>query len=468
MLADGVRHRRMMHSASTANAAPKTVVDWVSISLGQRGPACSLPFHSCSQPNQPPWGMSAQATLRLGARKGGLSDVASLKRELDSLRDYRDVLHDTMKGLVEASSGKLSADQQPSLASALAQVSAALQELAAEQRRAVKAAEQGGDIEDLAAQLEAARAEVAVQRDRAERAEQQSNEVASDADRVVRTQLVHAEQRRDEAELDAQQHRTARRAAERRATSLNAEALALDESLTSLAVRVEKRVADRDRAAAEARDTLAAAEAECGHLRDELAAAVAAAAAARAEASGDALARSRAASEALAERTAAEVAASEARAQAAQERRRAEQLSIERDRWKAEAKAAAAELAALQEQLRRVESKCAPPLLSTAPLAEAGPGKSRFAQYVEGLHDRSGHVTPQPTTDAIAGLPPSPRGRGQSTTDGATMGMAAAPATGLPLSALAGTAATAPAIAAGAAVPAMRPARERGGPLLRR
>ena len=50
--------------------------------------------------------MANKANIRLGERKGGLSDVQSLQRELDSLRGYRDVLHDTMKGLVEQAAGR--------------------------------------------------------------------------------------------------------------------------------------------------------------------------------------------------------------------------------------------------------------------------------------------------------------------------------------------------------------------------
>ena len=64
-------------------------------------------------------------------RKGGNSDIASLQRELDSLRGYRDVLHDTMKGLVAQSQGKLTPKDQPELATALAQVAELLAAFAA-------------------------------------------------------------------------------------------------------------------------------------------------------------------------------------------------------------------------------------------------------------------------------------------------------------------------------------------------
>lgn len=50
-----------------------------------------------------------KATLRLAERPAqGLTDVQSLQTELGSLRDYRDVLHDTMKGLVAQASGMFS------------------------------------------------------------------------------------------------------------------------------------------------------------------------------------------------------------------------------------------------------------------------------------------------------------------------------------------------------------------------
>ena len=70
------------------------------------------------------------ANIRLGERKGGLSDVQSLNRELDSLRGYRDVLHDTMKGLVEQAAGRLPAGEFPELASSLDKVAGFLAALA--------------------------------------------------------------------------------------------------------------------------------------------------------------------------------------------------------------------------------------------------------------------------------------------------------------------------------------------------
>lgn len=75
--------------------------------------------------------MAARATLQLGPRKGGLADAESLRRELDSLRGYRDVLHDTMKGLVSQASNTLPADAVPDLVSSLQQVAAELAALRA-------------------------------------------------------------------------------------------------------------------------------------------------------------------------------------------------------------------------------------------------------------------------------------------------------------------------------------------------
>jgi hypothetical protein len=66
------------------------------------------------------------ASLKLGARRSVNNDSASLKAELDSLRSYRDVLHDTMKGLVEKAQGKLTAEDTPELVSALALVAESL------------------------------------------------------------------------------------------------------------------------------------------------------------------------------------------------------------------------------------------------------------------------------------------------------------------------------------------------------
>ena len=65
------------------------------------------------------------ATLRLAERMGGNKDLASLQRELDSLRAYRDTLHDTMKGLVEHSQARLKPADVPELVASLKCVAAA-------------------------------------------------------------------------------------------------------------------------------------------------------------------------------------------------------------------------------------------------------------------------------------------------------------------------------------------------------
>ena len=62
------------------------------------------------------------ASVRLGERKSGNMDISSLQRELDSLRGYRDVLHDTMKGLVAQAQGKMTPNETPERVQLLQQV----------------------------------------------------------------------------------------------------------------------------------------------------------------------------------------------------------------------------------------------------------------------------------------------------------------------------------------------------------
>eukprot|EP00967_Tisochrysis_lutea_P100112 scaffold149055_cov30-Tisochrysis_lutea.AAC.1 len=57
-------------------------------------------------------GLAAKAELRIGARGAASTlDPVSLERELNALRNYRDTLHDTMKGLVAKAQDKLGADE---------------------------------------------------------------------------------------------------------------------------------------------------------------------------------------------------------------------------------------------------------------------------------------------------------------------------------------------------------------------
>ena len=81
------------------------------------------------------------AALRLGQRSShALTDVQSLQSELNSLRHYRDTLHDTMKGLVEKAKGKL--EDGDELATNLEKVAAALGMLT--EQKKVHVTENGG------------------------------------------------------------------------------------------------------------------------------------------------------------------------------------------------------------------------------------------------------------------------------------------------------------------------------------
>mmetsp|Transcript_5651 Transcript_5651/g.14981 ORF Transcript_5651/g.14981 Transcript_5651/m.14981 type:complete len:415 (-) Transcript_5651:100-1344(-) len=330
------------------------------------------------------------AMLKLGERLGGNNDIASLKRELNALRGYRDVLHDTMKALVPQAQGKLKLEETPELAANLALVAAQLDRLGAD------AASDAARAAALAAnELDELRAEAERQRLRAEQAE---NQVAHDAglkddgasSSTMAKMLLSAEQQRNAALLEASEQEFARYAAGLAIEALENEAAAMDAALVRLAARseVEWRSARLEGEAAATRDASAAAAlsellAANEQLRGQVAEASAVAAdasaklvAAEAELKKNALVQARALRNDVEFEEALE-AMREAQSQAAAERRRASELRADRDYWKLEAARATADIEALREQLRGLE-------LSRQP--EPAP-KSQFAQYMTALTD---------------------------------------------------------------------------------
>jgi hypothetical protein len=314
------------------------------------------------------------ASLRLAERLGGNKDLASLQRELDSLRAYRDTLHDTMKGLVEHSQARLKPADVPELVASLKCVAAALTN------------EHSAAVQEFAYELEAARAEAARQQERAEKAEARAQGNASakdDAASVVAQLLRRAEEQRDTALRELNEQRVARRAADRAAKAFEAEAAALEAALTRSAARSEQRTVEAvDKA-------LALADAAAGraaHLEKACHALEQAASEAHAAMHAQCM-RAEVSSET---EVAAEAALSAAHEQAQKDRRLAEQ----RDGWQAEAARAAIERTHLREEIKLLEQQLQllqqvepPPPPQQQQPREPGPSRSRFARYVDSLNE---------------------------------------------------------------------------------
>ena len=321
------------------------------------------------------------ATLRLAERMGGNKDLASLQRELDSLRAYRDTLHDTMKGLVEHSQARLKPADVPELVASLKCDSAT-----ADKRRLTN---EHSTVQEFAYELEAARAEAARQLERAEKAEARAQGNASakdDAASVVVQLLRRAEEQRDTALRELNEHRVARRAADRAAKAFEAEAAALEAALMRSVARSEQRqleAVDEALALADAAAGRAAHLEKACHALEQAASEAHAATAAmhaqcmRAEVSSET-------------EVAAEAALSAAHEQAQKDRRLAEQ----RDGWQAEAARAAIERTHLREEIKLLEQQLQllqqvepPPPPQQQQPREPGPSRSRFARYVDSLNE---------------------------------------------------------------------------------
>ena len=321
------------------------------------------------------------ASLRLAERLGGNKDLASLQRELDSLRAYRDTLHDTMKGLVEHSQARLKPADVPELVASLKCVAAALTN------------EHSAAVQEFAYELEAARAEAARQQERADKAEARAQGNASakdDAASVVAQLLRRAEEQRDTALRELNEQRVARRAADRAAKAFEAEAAALEAALTRSAARSEQRTVeavDKALALADAAAGRAAHLEKACHALEQAASEAHAATAAmhaqcmRAEVSSET-------------EVAAEAALSAAHEQAQKDRRLAEQLRGQRDGWQAEAARAAIERTHLREEIKLLEQQLQllqqvepPPPPQQQQPREPGPSRSRFARYVDSLNE---------------------------------------------------------------------------------
>ena len=404
---------------------------------------------------------NTRATLRLADRKGGLQDADSLTRELNSLRGYRDVLHDTLQGLVAQTQSKLRAEEMPELVNSLDRVSVALS--------GFRDTQMSGNTGDSAA-LTQALEEAAMQRERAERAEQREREAAAvqDADRVVGALLAAAEQARDAAEQMAAQQRVGRRAAEHAHKAALVEQDGLEAALVRAAISGATgrgEAEERDAAALRsAQEALASAHDEIRRLDDRVAAADAAACAARAEANADAISLSEETTRAFAERSAAEVALSEMRALATSERRRADEIAADRDRWRQDAQAAEALIDHLRDEIRRLEQQQQMPGDAAAPVGLAPPG-SRFSQYMSARGEGATSLPPgssTPRQTPAVGAPVSAEAQPDTVASTAADGSRAAA-----WAVQAGPSSAAATTGGGAPETTMRSARQRG-PLLRR
>jgi hypothetical protein len=151
------------------------------------------------------------AELRLAKRsENALTDVESLTTELNSLRDYRNVLHDAMKNLVAQAAGKLPAAEVPELVEALERVAAELSALGGTAR-----------IDELSATVEAQRGELETLRAAADesrsRAETSARELAE-----AEAARAEADRQREAAAGQATEAARARRVAETAATEARA------------------------------------------------------------------------------------------------------------------------------------------------------------------------------------------------------------------------------------------------------
>ena len=346
---------------------------------------------------------AAVASLKLGERRSGNNDVPSLQRELDSIRKYRDVLHETMKGLVAQAQGKLAADAAPALVSSLAHVAellSAFSEPAIEPPPPQAAAP--------AADAEAALQEAQREREAREAAEAELATLQRSAD-LMNEQLVATELQRDSVTLQLAEQRRLRPLFESQIADLEVEASSLDAVLTRLSVQKE-----RERCAA----VEALTRAEDAHGQ---ALAGAAAAAVAADADAKALADSinecaearDAAARAEAARVEAESSAMALMAELDRARADARQAHAESDRWRAGIESAALEIDALKRRVRELEGGSPlPPAPAPAQpqVFGATPQKSRFTQYVESRDARSGRQRAASAEQQPQSSSPAPTG----------------------------------------------------------
>ena len=329
------------------------------------------------------------ANIRLGERKGGLSDVQSLNRELDSLRGYRDVLHDTMKGLVEQAAGRLPAGEFPELASSLDKVAGFLAALVAQGK-----ATSSADADELALAL----SEAERFRLRAEAAEEQLRSHASvfpeAAARVAAEQLAEAEAALLAAQRQATQQRVARRELEALVSALDCECEGLEAAMVAQAFKEagERRSAERahSRALAKVQAALERAEDEADAARQAHAQAADALAATARERISESESRderlrrlAREAEEAARALAANREAAAALNAEVAKLRTQCQGLEQGLEVTHAENAGLRARIAELERLLNAPAAAPPPP----PPV-----GKSRFAQYVEGLEGAKGRA----------------------------------------------------------------------------
>lgn len=380
----------------------------------------------------------AASGIKLGVRRGGNNDVSSLQRELDSLRGYRDVLHDTMKGLVAQSQGKLSQADQPELIAGLSQVATLLAAFSTAPVSLPALPDTNEEMEALRAQVE---------HERAGRLAAESHLATREADFEQSTiaaqkALASTEKHLASSSRQLAQQRQARERNEAELASLADEAVGLDAALCGLvaseACVVEHATIAHEAALARVREALACAEARADEAVRDSHLATAAAAGASGDAASAALAEARRiASREAAARSDAEAALAAADARFVEVSRDLHVAASEAARWRAEAEANAAEIASLRRRLLELEQQQQQQQVVPAQKA------SRFAKYVESLDEqRGGGMRPgSGRVDTRAQPPPS------------AIAAAAAPSTAPSMNTTAGS--------------QLRSARDRGGSLLK-
>ena len=323
-------------------------------------------------------------------------DISSLQRELDSLRGYRDVLHDTMKGLVAQAQGKITPSETPELVQLLQQVAELLAEFTANAKEASsqpqiksQAADAAADKYDTLAREEAAREKALREKAEAEiqRLEREST--------IAAENLATAEKQRDFATKQLSSQRLARKQLEAVHSLLEAEASALDAALSRLAASEQR----EKRSAYAAMLTTSDADAEQRDAERERALAAAAAA-------SEALAEAkRVATADAAARAEAEASLAASRAELAKARRELQGSLAETDRKRTEAFALSAEVQALKRRVKELEEQqvvAEPPPPQQPAVPPPPQQRSAFSQYVESLDERTGKQRPSPRQQLTA------------------------------------------------------------------
>ena len=362
--------------------------------------------------------------VKIGERKAGLNDVVSLKRELDSLRGYRDVMHETLKGLVAKTQSQLTREDTAELVHALQQVADELVRFSSSDAASSKggAPTEAGISSD---EVDAARADAARQQQRADAAEadlaRKSAEMEAEMQRL-RDELAVTEQQREAQANKCTHARHGLLQAVRNATLLETEATALEDAMVQQAFLAERKRLDvGDAYAAEVarlQEDLQRAEADAV-AAERARASAAAAAAAAAKAARDAGGQAAGALEDVeARRAQAEAALAAVQRELRGAQRELDGLATERDEWHSAVELGSAEIARLKRRVDELEAELRsartrtqphPPSLGDGP-APPPPKKTQFTAYVEERRRAplTEHVTPAPAPPPPPAAAPPP------------------------------------------------------------